>query len=186
MLGMEHALTHPRGLRALVIANSPSSMPLWVAEANRLRTALPEDVQRALTEHEADGTTDSPEYQAAVTAFYERHLCRVVPFPPGLQRTLDQIAEDPTVYETMNGPSEFHVIGSLQQWDITDQLGGIEVPVLIISGEYDEATPAVVRPIVDAIPGATWELMEGGSHCTHLEYPERFLELVATFLAAHD
>ena len=186
MLGMEHALTHPRGLQALVVANSLSSMPLWVAEGNRLRTALPGEVQSVLTQHEAAGTTDSPEYEAAVMSFYERHLCRVVPFPPELQRTLDQQKEDPTVYETMNGPSEFHVIGSLKDWDITDQLGGIQVPVLIISGEYDEATPTVVRPLAEAIPNARWELLQDGSHCTHLEQPERVLELLSTFLAEHD
>jgi L-proline amide hydrolase len=186
MLGMEHALRHPSGLRALVVANSPASMPLWVAEGNRLRTLLPPDVQEALTSHEAAGTTDSPEYQAAMMRFYERHLCRVVPFPPELQRTFDQLDEDPTVYRTMNGPSEFHVIGSLKNWDITSRLGGIDVPVLVISGEHDEATPAVVRPLVEAIPGARWELLEGGSHSTHLEQPDRFLGLVADFLAAHD
>jgi L-proline amide hydrolase len=173
-------------LRALVVANSPSSMPLWVAEANRLRTDLPEDVQRALTEHEATETTDSPEYQAAMNVFYERHLCRVVPFPPELQRTFVQLDADPTVYRTMNGPSEFHVIGSLKEWDITPRLGGIEVPVFVVSGEYDEATPAVTKPLVEAIPDARWELLEGGSHCTHLEQPERFLQLVASFLAEHD
>ncbi len=186
MLGMEHALRHPPGLRALVVANSPASMPLWVAEGNRLRSLLPPDVQEALTSHEADGTTDSPEYQAAMMSFYERHLCRIVPFPPELQRTFDQLDEDPTVYRTMNGPSEFHVIGSLKDWDITARLGDIDVPVLVISGEHDEATPAVVRPLVEAIPGTRWELLEGGSHSTHLEQPDRFLGLVADFLAAHD
>ena len=29
-----------------------------------------------------------------------------------------------TIYDTMNGPSEFQVIGSLRHWDITDQLPG--------------------------------------------------------------
>ena len=41
MLGMEHALEHPSGLRSLVVANSPASMELWVSEANRLRRLLP-------------------------------------------------------------------------------------------------------------------------------------------------
>ena len=52
----------------------------------------------------------------------------------------------------MNGPSEFHVIGTLKGWDITPRLGDVQVPVLVISGEHDEATPAVVRPLVDALP----------------------------------
>ena len=103
-----------------------------------------------------------------------------------LQRTFAQLAEDPTVYHMMNGPSEFHVIGTLRGWDITPRLGQIEVPALVISGEHDEATPAVVQPLVDALPEARWELFEGASHSTHLEQPDRFVELVAAFLAQHD
>jgi L-proline amide hydrolase len=185
MLAMEHALGHPRGLLSLVIADSPASMELWVQEANRLRGLLPADVQKVLLEHEAAGTTDSAEYHEAMMRFYEQHLCRI-PFPDGLRRTLKQIDDDPTVYHTMNGPSEFHVIGALRTWDITDQLSGIRTPTLVISGEYDEATPAVVRPLAQTIPHARWELLADASHCPHLEQPERFFSLVAAFLAQHD
>jgi L-proline amide hydrolase len=146
---------------------------------------LPAEVQDTLTRHEAAGTTDSDEYEQAVMRFYERHLCRI-PFPEGLQRTFAQLAADPTVYHTMNGPSEFHVIGTLKGWDITPRLGDVRVPVLVISGEYDEATPTVVTPLVDALPDVHWELIKGASHSTHLEQPDRFLELVETFLTAHD
>jgi L-proline amide hydrolase len=185
MLGMEHALEHPTGLRSLVVANSPASMELWLSEANRLRSLLPPEVQDMLARHEAANTTDSEAYEQAVMKFYERHLCRI-PFPDALRRTFAQLAEDPTVYHTMNGPSEFHVIGTLTGWDITSRLGDVRVPVLVISGEHDEATPTVVRPLVDALPDARWELVEGASHSTHLEQPERFLALVETFLSAHD
>jgi L-proline amide hydrolase len=186
MLGMEHALIRPAGLLSLVVADSPASMELWLKEANRLRSLLPADVQDALARHEAAETTDSEEYEQAMMRFYERHLCRIVPFPDGLQRTFAQLAEDPTVYHTMNGPSEFHVIGTLRDWDITPRLVGIRVPVLVISGEYDEATPAVVRPLVDALPDARWELIKDASHTPHLEQPEQFLNLVAAFLSEHD
>jgi L-proline amide hydrolase len=185
MLGMEHALGRTPGLRSLVVANSPASLELWLAEANRLRTLLPPEVQETLRRHESAGTTDSQEYEQAVMVFYERHLCRI-PFPDGLQRSFAQMGEDPTVYHTMNGPSEFHVVGTLKGWDITPRLGDVRVPVLVISGEHDEATPAVVRPLVDALPDARWELIEGASHSTHLEQPEHFLELVEAFLSAHD
>ncbi len=185
MLGLEHALGHPAGLRSLVVANSPASMELWVSEANRLRALLPPEAQATLTRHEEAGTTDSEDYEKAVMVFYQRHLCRI-PFPDGLQRTFAQLAEDPTVYHTMNGPSEFHVIGTLRGWDITPRLGEIRVPVLVISGEHDEATPRVVRPLAEGLPHARWELIEGASHSTHLEEPERFLELVETFLSGHD
>jgi L-proline amide hydrolase len=185
MLGMEHAVGNPSGLRSLVVANSPASMELWVSEADRLRTLLPPEVQDTLTRHEQAGSTDSEEYEAAVMVFYERHLCRI-PFPDGLQRTFAQLAEDPTVYHTMNGPSEFHVVGTLKGWNITPRLADVSVPVLVISGEHDEATPAVVRPLVAALSDVRWEIVEDASHSTHVEQPERFLELVDAFLVAHD
>jgi len=185
MLGMEHALDHPEGLVALVVADSPASMRLWVEEANRLRQLLPPDVERTLQRHEADGTTGAPEYEAAVEVFYDRHLCRV-PQPPCVQASFAQLAAEPTVYHTMNGPSEFHVIGTLRDWDITDRLPAITVPTLLVSGAHDEATPRIVGEIRDRIPGARWEVFAYSSHMPHVEEPAKFKEVVAAFLAEHD
>lgn len=185
MLGMEHALDHPAGLTALVVADSPASMPLWVAEANRLRERLPATVQATLVGHEAAGTTGSPEYQAAVQVFYDHHVCRV-PQPACVQRSFAQITAEPTVYHTMNGPSEFHVIGTLKNWDITDRLSTITTPTLLVSGAHDEATPRIVGEIRDRIPGARWEVFAWSSHMPHVEEPAKFKEVVTAFLAEHD
>ena len=133
--------TIPKACAGIVVADSPASMTLWVSEANRLREDLPAEVQATLTRHEQAGTTDDPEYEAAVRVFYDRHLCRVA-WPDCVQRSFDQMDADPTVYHTMNGPSEFHVIGTLKGWDITDRLHEITTPTLLVSGRYDEATPA--------------------------------------------
>jgi L-proline amide hydrolase len=185
MLALEHALDHPQGLRAIVVADSPASIPLWVEEANRLRQELPQEVQETLTRHEEEETTDSPEYEAAVRVYYDRHLCRV-PWPDYVERSFAQIAEDPTVYHTMNGPSEFHCIGSLKTWDITDRLHEISTPTLLVSGRHDEATPHIVGQIHSRVPGAQWELFEESSHLPHVEEPEAFLEKVETFLKTID
>jgi L-proline amide hydrolase len=185
MLAMEHAIDRPPGLRAIVVADSPASIPLWVAEANRLRADLPPHVQETLTRHEQNGTTDSPDYEEAVRVYYDRHLCRI-PWPDCLERSFAQMAEDPTVYHTMNGPSEFHCIGSLKTWDITDRLSEIVAPTLLISGGYDEATPHIVGQIHTRIPDAQWELFEESAHVPHLEEPERFLDTVEAFLQTVD
>jgi L-proline amide hydrolase len=186
MLGAEHGITRPKGLRALVIADSPPSMELWVREANRLRAALPPEVQATLLRHEKDGTTSSAEYTAAVQVFYDRHLCRMKPMPEEMTRSFAQIAADPTVYHTMNGPSEFHVIGTLKGWNIIDKLPRINAPVLLVSGRHDEATPAVVQPFADGIKGARWEIFENSAHVPHIEETERCMQVIGEFLAAHD
>jgi L-proline amide hydrolase len=186
MLAMEHALEHPPGLRAIVVADSPASMGLWVSEANRLRADLPGDVQATLTRHEAAGTTGHLEYEAAVAVFYARHVCRVSPLPECVRRTFDQIARNPTVYHAMNGPSEFHVVGSLKEWDITERLPEIDVPTLLVSGRYDEATPLIVGQIAERIPGARWVIFEDSSHMPHVEEPAAFLDAVEGFLRTID
>jgi L-proline amide hydrolase len=186
MLAAEHAVTQPKGLRGLVIANSPASMELWVREANRLRDELPPQVQATLLKHERAGTTSHSEYKEAMRVFYDRHVCRVTPWPDEVARTFKAIDDDPTVYMTMNGPSEFHVVGNLKTWSIIDRLDDIRVPTLLISGRYDEATPAVVQPFADRIKDVRWEIFDNSSHMPHVEETERCLKVVGDFLDQHD
>jgi proline-specific peptidase len=180
MLAIEYALTQPEGLVSLILSNTTPSIPLWVAEANRLRAELPPEVQATLTRHEEAGTTDSEEYQQAMMVFYARHVLRIQPMPDFVQRTFDNMGQ---VYHTMNGPSEFHVIGVIKDWDRTDRLGEIHVPTLIISGRYDEATPVINEVLHRGIPGSEWVLLENSSHLAHVEEPELYMQTVRTFLS---
>jgi L-proline amide hydrolase len=186
MLGAEIAVRRPPGLVTLSICNSPASMQLWVEAAGELRAQLPPDTQAALDRHEAAGTVSDPEYLAATMEFYRRHVCRVEPTPSDFVDSALQMEAEPTVYHTMNGPNEFHVVGTLRNWTVIDRLDRIAVPTLVIAGEFDEATPATWRPYVERIPGARSHVFEGASHCTHLEQPEEFRAVVAAFLANHD
>jgi len=185
MLAAEHAVRRPKGLKALVIADSPASMELWLQAANELREKLPREVQATLIAHEKAGTTSSAEYAKAVRVFYDRHVCRV-PWPPEVARTFAAIEEDPTVYHTMNGPSEFHVVGNLKSWSIIDKLDRIQAPTLLISGRHDEATKATVQPYADHIPDVRWTIFENSSHMPHVEETERCLQVVGDVLARHD
>jgi L-proline amide hydrolase len=182
MLGAEFAVRRPSGLQRLVIADSPASMALWSEAADSLRAHLPTEVEGVLRQHENAGTTGSPEYLRAMQVYYDRHVCRVVPNPPEVAASFDAIAADPTVYHTMNGPSEFYTVGSLKGWSIIDRLPQIQVPTLIISGHHDEATPAAVRPFFEHIPDVRWRIFAESSHMPHVEETERFLSVVRSFL----
>ena len=184
MLAMEYALTQPTGVVSLLIESSPSSMPLWVAEANRLRAELPPDIQATLLRHEQAGTTDSAEYQTTMLTFYERHVCRLQPMPNYVQRAFERIGQE--VYNTMNGPSEFHVIGTLKDWDITPRLGEIHLPTLLLSGRYDEATPTIMEVVQRGIPGAEWVLFEQSAHMCHCEEEARYFAVVNEWLTRMD
>ena len=186
MLGAEIAVRRPDGLASLSICNSPASMTLWMAAAAELRAALPAETQRTLDRHEADGSVTSPEYLAATDEFYVRHVCRVTPMPQDFLDSVAQMEAEPTVYHTMNGPNEFHVLGTLRSWRVIDRLDGITAPTLVVAGEFDEATPATWAPYVEHIPDVVSHVFPGASHCTHLEQPEEFRAVIADFLAGHD
>ena len=173
MLAMEYMLTQPDGRRQrdhrqLAREHDPvgggGEPPAGAAAA---------DVQATLLRHEAAGTTDSAEYAEAEMVFYHRHVCIPDPFPEYVTRSFDKLAANPEVYHTMNGPSEFHVIGTLKDWDIIPRLGEIRAPTLVTSGRHDEATPLIASTVQQGIPGAEWVVFERSSHMAHAEEPER-------------
>ena len=46
--------------------------------------------------------------------FYRRHVCRLEPWPDYVRRAFAKLAKNPEVDYTMNGPSEFHVVGVIK------------------------------------------------------------------------
>jgi L-proline amide hydrolase len=185
-LAQEYAFTSPRGLQSLVLADTAASFPDFVTECNRLRQQLPPEVEATLRRHEEAGTTDDPEYEEACMVFYQRHLCRLDPWPPEVGESFAWLERDPTVYHTMNGPSEFHVVGSLKDWQSKNQLGEIGVPTLLLSGRHDEATPALQETLVAGIPDCEWVVFEESSHMPHVEERERYMQILGDWLVRQD
>ena len=185
MLLMEYLVGRPAGVVSATIASSPASMPWWISETGAQRARLPLETIATLERHEAAGTWDDPEYTAAVALFYERHLCRVVPMPEFVQRSFAKLDRNPQVYRTMNGPTEFHVVGTLKDWEILSRLGevGPDVPVLLTSGRHDEATPVQVAAIAELLPGAERAIFEESGHLSHAEEPDRYMAVLGDFLA---
>ena len=183
MLGMQYASERPDGLVSLIVESSPPSVPAWMEELERLRAELPPDVAETLDRHEEAGTLDDPEYEKASMVFYKRHVCRTDPWPDWLVECFTALEANPEVYHAMNGPNEFHVVGTLRDWDVTPRLGRIEVPTLVFSGRHDEVTPVCTEAAHRAIPGSEYVVMEESSHTAQAEQPEETLALVRDFLA---
>lgn len=86
----------------------------------------------------------------------------------------------------MNGPSDFHVIGTLKTWTVVDCVHRIQVPTLLISGRYDEAAPSTVQPFADAISDVRWHIFEESSHVPRIEERPAYMALVHQFIDEHD
>jgi proline-specific peptidase len=180
-LAIEYMVRGPAGIAGLVLASTSASIPQFMAEARVLIEQLPEPARTTLIELGDRGAFDDPDYLAAVDVFYNRHLCRMQPWPEAFQKSAAQMDGNQT-YLTMNGPTEFDVIGLLREWDRTADLGAITAPTLITCGRYDEITPACSQTILEGLPNARLEIFEHSAHVAHLEEGGRFAEVVEGFL----
>ncbi|MDA1188571.1 MAG: proline iminopeptidase-family hydrolase [Chloroflexi bacterium] len=182
LLSLDYILRKPKGVASMTLASTAASIEEWVVEADRLRTELPGDVQATLLKHEAAGTTNHPEYEKATDVFNRRHLCRMDPWPDYVVSAFTKLAANPEVYHTMWGPNEFNVTGTLRPWNVRDRLHEIQVPTLVTSGEYDEATPSISETLHRGIAGSKLKIFDDSSHMCHAEQKDEYLRVLTEFL----
>ena len=186
MLAVEYALTQPIGVASLILAGPVLSVPMFVRNANLLKLQLPADMQEAIERNEAAGTFDAADYQAANAEWLRRHLARNETV---LEEVLNGFGDpkadlNPQVYNTMQGPSEFSFLGNLKDWDRSERLHELRVPVLFTCGRYDECTPEATAFYQGLLPGSEMVVFEESAHMTHLEEPQRYVATLARFSAA--
>ena len=180
MLALQYTLDRRPELASLTLCGSPASMIRWVSDCEELLATEPAEVRQVIREHEAAGFTACPEYQSAILGFYREHVCRLRPWPAGLERSFAEAGY--AVYNTMNGPSEFTVTGTLKNWDVMDRLGEISVPTLLVGGRYDECTPGHPEEMHRRIAGSQLAIIEDASHLCFAEQPAKFNAIFNTFI----
>jgi proline-specific peptidase len=122
----------------------------------------------------------APAYEIVTAEYLKKHACRADPFPPEMFKAM--VGMNREIYRHMWGPAEFKATGTLKDWDVTSRLGEIDVPTLIVSGRYDEATPAQMEVIQAGIKGSEWVVLEQSSHTAMFEEPELWLDTIASFI----
>jgi proline iminopeptidase len=181
MLVLGYAVRRSSTLRSLNATGGLCDVPFASREMRRLIRGLPPGVRARLRRYEAREEYHHPEYERAAAVFYRRHVCRLDEWPTEISYSLDHISRP--VYETMNGPNEFTIIGSMKDIDFKRELPRISVPTLLIHGAYDEVTPEVGRRMQARIPGARLHIFPRSSHTSFWEERSAYLALVRDFLA---
>lgn len=106
-------------------------------------------------------------------------------FTPAFQEKRPEVVERVRAMIRSTSPAGYvgccHAIAAL---DLTDRLGAIRLPTLIIVGEDDPGTPVAASEVMrDRIPGAELVVLKSAAHLSNLEQPEAFTRALATFLA---
>jgi proline-specific peptidase len=184
MLAEQYVLDVASGAVSLTISNSIASIPEFSKVVARLKSELDPATQSAIDRHEAAGTTYSAEYQAAIRTWNETYLCRVRPWPTELEDAFQNMGTE--IFETMFGPSDFHIVGTIRHWDVLDRLAEIALPTLLLAGRYDECAPEHMFEMHRRIQGSRFELFASSAHMPFIEEPDRFDQVMRDFLRLYD
>lgn len=177
----EYCLTHPGQVKSCILADGACDIPHLVGELDRLRSALGAETLAMMRRHEAAGSIDHPEYQAAITILNYRHVCRLQAWPDSLTAALADWNMGP--YRAMQGPNEFTYTGNMKDWNRIPAMGAITAPCLVLCGAHDELTPACSEKMHAALPNSRLKVFEASSHMPFYEEPEAYFETLGVFLS---
>lgn len=181
ILGIEYALAYPGRLKGLIVSSMTASIASYEASVNALRDKLPPDVRAALEAFESAGATHDPAYLQLIDEHLNRrHICRADPWPEAVTRMFETANQQ--VYETMQGPNEFVVTGSLAQWNRWDDLARIAIPTELIVGRHDTVSVKDAQRMAQAMPAASATVCEQGSHFAMWDDPAAYRDAVVGFI----
>lgn len=185
MLAIEYALKYQDHLKGLILSNMTASISSYENYLQELRASLPEEIQQQLTFFEDTNDILHPDYTKIMfEEVYTRFICRINPFPDPVLQAFSHLNMD--VYQTMQGPNEFIIIGNFKDWDRWGDLSSIKVPTLLIGGKYDTMNPADIVKMGTLIPNATVKICENGSHLAMYDDQESYFDAVKGFFKRLD
>lgn len=161
-LALAFALDHPERIGKLVVSNSAARYP---GEGRQAFAVMAEKVAGSGLSSVAEvaaARVYSPDYLAAHHELID-------------QRRRALLGIDAKAFS--------HACKILQEVDLTPLLHRLDVPTLVIGGEFDQATPpALTKAIADKIPNARYVELKGCGHCPPLEQPQEFVAAIREFV----
>lgn len=174
-LTLEYALRYPQNLTHIVLRDTaPSNKYNHLSTERALNSNLPginEEMLVRLFEGQVHSDEDFKELFRAIQPLYtvERDEAKE-------EEKLNSIYFH---YQTHN--YAFSV--NQPNYDVTDRLKTIPVPVLVTVGRHDWITPVVAsEDIAREIPTSTLVVFENSGHSPHHEENEKYIKLVRDFL----
>ncbi len=186
MLLLDYACNYkPEGLKSLILSSTLPASWMWGIEQHRMIKELPKEMQDAIEKATAINDYSDPVYQAAEAEYMSRHCSGPVTeeSPECLRRPVQKGGES---YVVGWGPNEYTPMGTLKDYDVTEQLKDIKEPSLVINGGNDLCTPYIAKYMYDRIPNSRWELFRTSRHMCFVEENDKYVELMKEWLNQND
>ncbi|WP_164156830.1 proline iminopeptidase-family hydrolase [Sandarakinorhabdus rubra] len=186
-LGLEYGAQRPAALASLVLQSPLVATALWLADAARLKAAMPAAVRDLLDRCDTPGAAPDADCQAATDAFYARHVRQKQP-PPAIAAYRDALPVPfaANLYNHMWGRAEFTCTGTLKDYDgraLLPRLDGART--LFVAGRDDEARPATVRGFARTA-GARFQQIDDAAHSIMNDNPAAYLAMLRQWFSQTD
>lgn len=113
--------------------------------------------------------------------FYPKHFCRLEPWPASFLEAMTKLNMKLAVH--FIGSDLFEPDGEITGWDRSGELGGIDLPTLVVSGVYDYYLEEDVHRMARAFgDGQAW-ISNRASHTPWVEDPQEFRSALGQFLS---
>ena len=162
-VALQMAIRHPGIATKLILADCGAAFSEAGREAFRNMAAASSAKGLAAITDVAMRRLFAPEFQA-------QH--------PDLMRDRREafLRTDPDVFRT--------ACEALAKLDLRGEVAKVKVPVLVLVGEHDEATPPPMsHELAGLLPQAQLKIIPGCAHVPQLQAPQTFLEVISDFLA---
>lgn len=173
-LALAYLLGRPDGVVSLTLSNTFASVPSLLAGWRERLAMLPASYAEVLLA----GDETHPDYGAALGEFVQRFIY-AGELPEPVLRSMQHSGAE--VYARMHGPSWFRPDGLYAHFDVTDRLGEVGVPTLIIGGRDDQCVPTLATAMHTGIPDSELVIFSG-RHFPLYEETDRYLALLSDFL----
>ncbi|MBF0464255.1 MAG: proline iminopeptidase-family hydrolase [Nitrospirae bacterium] len=184
MISLSFVLDRTPGyIASLIMASPVLNAKTLTSDMLRRVESLPKDVRDTLNNCRTQVDFTSDKYNEAMMVFYSHHFCVTQPWPDCLLRSAACINH--LIFSRFVGQSAFHQDGVIADFDLTDRLKDIILPVIYICGQHDEIHPDTVKNYHRNTRDSQFYVIEGASHCYHIEQKEEFFRILNDFLNTH-
>ncbi len=181
VIAQEYVLKNPNAVEALILGGSSCDMALMQVGFEHCKNALGLEFREMMHRRETAGTTDHPEYRAAVTLLSYRHVCRLETWPESLTTAIST-PQAKRAMEILFGKYFFNCTGVLQAYDRSVALKKIKLPALIMHGEHDYISLACATRLHESLSNSVLTILKGCSHFSYLEDFDQYQQILKRFL----
>lgn len=179
-LATKYCLRYSNKVQQLILVSPVLSFPRLIEDCKKLAESLSPEFYQTLVRHETAGTMEDLEYVAAVTKYRAHFLCRINPWPKEMLTAMESLNIPMCLY--MMGPYETVITGNLKNIDLVPELHTLNIPVVIICGQFDIVTPESMQYATQYIPLAQLVIIEDSAHMVQIEKPKEFIDAIRSFI----